>query len=176
MSTATFGLATYKGRVERVLAFKNNHTLWCGIGGQDEWAEENNPPAPSPIVIDIDTPILYVKADFVTLCTWSDVEADVEVAGSYYEYASDNDAMDKLARFLYARFTFDGTIQGIPTGTFRQVGIFSNLVPASGHGNDTWLAPADVADIGLLQYISYRRPVTFSFGEIRMEQFIAEFK
>ena len=107
---------------------------------------------------------------------WSEVSADVVLADNNFAYIDDEDAYDEFARFLYAQFTFDGTIVGIPVGTFRQVGVFSELTPTSGHLTDTWLSPANVSDVGILEYISNRRPVTFSESEVRMERIIIEFK
>jgi len=172
----TFGASAYAGRVYRALAFKSANTLWCCIGGQTGWVDDSHPPEPDLTMTTIVEPIVYVKADFTTLCVWSEVSADVEVGGNHYTYASDEDAMDMYARFLYAQFTLDGTIVGIPTGTFRQVGVFSGLTPASGHAEDSWLSPSNVDDPGILQYISNRRPVVFSESEVRQERIIIEFK
>ena len=173
---ATFGAAAYSGRIRRALLFKEHSVLWCGLGRTSEWVDEQYPPEPVLSRTTIEEPFLYYKADFITLCVWSDVESDVVVAGNNYTYVLDEDAPELYARYLYAQFTFDGTIGGMPEGTFRQTGIFSNLVPASRHENDTWLVPADVSSVGTLEYISNRRPVTFSNGEIRMERAVLEFK
>jgi len=172
----TFGAAAYAGRVGRALDFKGSKTLWCGIGRQIGWVDDLYPPEPDLTALTIEEPLVYVKADFTTLCVWSEVEADVEVADNYFAYIADVDALDNFARFLYAQFTFDGTIVGMPFGQFRQVGVFSDLVPASGHESDIWLPPANVSSVGTLEYISNRRPVTFSDGEVRMERIIIEFK
>lgn len=179
----TFGLAAYAGRVRRAKLFKNwsmaledTPSFWCGLGRQTEWLDDNLPPEPSPSAVDIEEPIVFFKADLVTLCAWSENEADVVVYGNNFEFVSDGEADEKAARWVYLQFTMDGTIEGIPTGTFRQVGVFSDLVPATGHENDEWLAPAHVEDVGTLEYISNRGPVVFSDNEVRIERTVIEFK
>ncbi|MGC8717973.1 MAG: hypothetical protein ACP5RW_08255 [bacterium] len=150
--------------------------MWCCLAGQTAWADDDDPPAPNPATLSVSDPLVYVKADFVTLCVWSETPSDVEIAGNHFTYVTDSEAMDKFARFLYAQFTFDGTIAGMPYGTFRQVAVYSNLVPTSGHSGDIWLPPQNVSSPGTLEYLSNRKPTVFSDGEIRMERIIIEFK
>ena len=91
---------------------------------------------------------------------------DITHLGTKYEFVSDGNAIAEGARYLYLLARFDPT-SGQPYDTFRQVALFSNLVPASGHESDSWLAPANVSSEGLLEYLD--NDVSTIMTETRLE-------
>jgi hypothetical protein len=143
---------TYTGRARRALLVKSNSTFWVCIGRTTAWEHEESPPSAAPGAVDVEEPIVFVKASDVSLCKYVAEGGDIEWFGDHYEFVDDDDAIEEQARFLYMVAEFHPA-QGQPYGNFRQVGVYSNLVPATGHETETWLAPINVSDKGILEFI-----------------------
>ena len=159
-------VTTYSGRSRRALLHKTGSTYWVAIGRTTAWDNEESPPDPSPNDTGVTEPIIYVTPTTVALCKVVTSGEDITHLGTKYEFVADEDAITEGARFLYLMTRFDPT-SGQPYDTFRQVGLYSNLVPASGHESDSWLAPANVSDAGLLEYID--NDVATIMTETRLE-------
>ena len=159
-------VTTYASRARRALLHKMSSTYWVAIGRTTAWDDEENPPDPSPNDTGVTEPIIYVTPTTVSLCKVVTSGEDITHLGTKYEFVADEDAITEGARFLYLLARFDPT-SGQPYDTFRQVGLYSNLVPASGHESDSWLAPANVSDAGLLEYID--NDVATIMTETRLE-------
>jgi hypothetical protein len=154
-----YGVTEYEGRIERILELKNKD-LWVEFGRPTTpWDDENIPPSPVPGAVDVDTPYLYVEATLKTVCRPA-VDNDeyvaaganaVTVGTTQYIFVADEDAYDESARWLYVKAAID-VAGGYPSGTYRQVRLFSGLTPALGHESDAWLLPANVTDPGIRQW------------------------
>lgn len=157
---ARIGVTTYGGRVKKALAMKNGDQLWMAIGRTTPWANETSPPSPTPGSTDIEEAICFVQPSQVSLCkevdetTYNGLPSDqrATIAGLFFEFVADVDAYTENARFLYIRGIFDPSL-GHPVDVFRQVGVFSGLIPAAGYEAATYLSPDNVDDRGLLEYI-----------------------
>ncbi|MEW6352109.1 MAG: hypothetical protein AB1646_23910 [Thermodesulfobacteriota bacterium] len=157
---------TYRARVKRALEMKNGDQLWVAMGRTTAWPEETSPPAPLPGATDIDEAIAFGKPVLATLARIVSEAEYGQLTGQQrvtlylggevirLGFVADGDAMTQSARFLYYRAVFNPAL-GHPAGPFRQVGIFSSLVPAAGYENADVLAPAHVQDRGLLEYIDH---------------------
>ena len=159
-------VTTYAGRARRALLHKQNSTYWISIGRTTAWDDEENPPDPSPSASTIEEPIIYVTPTTVSLAKVVTSGEDITHLGTKYEFVADGNAIAEGARYLYLLARFDPT-SGQPYDTFRQVALFSNLVPASGHESDSWLAPANVSSEGLLEYLD--NDVSTIMTETRLE-------
>jgi len=146
------GATTYIGRVLRALQFKTENELWGAIGRTTAWTDEADPPDDPVDVATIEEPIVYVKALLVGLAKTVSTGADITINGQGYAYVDDADAYDEDARFLIVDVVFDPAVQSV-YGNFRQIGIFANLIPATGHESDEFLIPANVSDEGVLVYV-----------------------
>jgi len=168
-------VTTYQGRARRGLLHKTNSTYWVAIGRTTAWDNEKNPPDPSPTASTIEEPVVYVTPTQVTLCKVVSTGEDVTHLGTKYEFVDDVDAIDEGARFLYMLARFDPT-SGQPYDTFRQVALFSNLVPATGHESDSWLAPANVSDEGLLEYLDNDVATIMTDTRLEVIEIMIEFR
>lgn len=153
---------TYLAQVQRALATKNGDTLWVAIGRTSPWTPDDEiPDDPQPGATGIDEPICYRRPVKLTVAKQVDQatydglpETDrSNVNGILLQFVDDEDAYTEYARLLYFRAVWNPVTDGHPADDFRQVGLFSGLVPSAGHEADDWLAPANVDDPGLLEYV-----------------------
>jgi hypothetical protein len=164
---------TYKSRARRALLLKDNSTFWGAIGRVTAWDNEASPPDPSPASTAVEETICYVQASLVALCTPVDDDEDVTVLGQKYAYVADEDAIDEGARFIYVKVIFDPSA-GQPYDTFRQIGLFSDLVPSAGYESETWLAPENVDSSGLLEYLSNEQSTNMSTSKKEIIEIVIE--
>lgn len=169
------GVTTYAGRTRRALLHKSNSTYWCAIGRTTAWDVESAPPSPSPGATNIDEAIVFVLPSVVSLCKPVDTGEDVTVNGQGYAFVADVDAMTEGARFLYLKTVYNPA-DGIPTANFRQNAVFTELEPAAGYENNQWLAPINVSDVGVLEYLSNHLERSLGVGEQRVIETIIEFR
>ena len=168
-------VTTYAGRARRALLHKTNSTYWMAIGRTTAWDDEENPPDPSPSATAIEEPIVYVTPTSVSLCKVVSSGEDVTHLGTKYAFVADEDAIDEGARFLYMLGRFDPT-SGQPYDTFRQVALYSNLTPSTGHESDSWLAPANVDDAGLLEYLDNDVSTIMTDTRLEVIEIMIEFR
>jgi hypothetical protein len=145
------------------------------IGRTTAWDDEANPPDPSPTASAIEEAIVYVTPTQVSLCKVVSTGEDVTHLGTKYAFVADDDAVDEGARFLYMLGRFDPT-SGQPYATFRQVALYSNLVPETGHESDSWLAPANVSDAGLLEYLDNDVSTIMTDTRLEVIEIMIEFR
>ena len=162
--------STYIGRAKTAYDLKTGSTFWVGFGRTTAWDDEETPPDVTFSEDAIEEPFLYVKATYTSCCKPAET-GDIEVAGQQYSFVADEDVLDELAYFMYALVELDYT--EMTHGTFRQVGLFTNLVPQAGYENNLWLAAANVDDPGILRYICNKTAKPF-IDEMREERIIIE--
>jgi len=168
---------TLIGRIYDALALKTNATLWVALGRTTAWSDEQNPPAASPSATTIEEPIVYVKIPdegVLSLCKRVESSEDVVVDGTKFDYVADGNAYTENAHFLFIQADYDGTT--MPYANYRQKAIFADLTPASGHESDTWLAPANVEDEGVLLYLCNKTEQTYGSTDTPCERTVLEFR
>lgn len=168
-------VTTYASRSRRALLHKQNSTFWVCVGRTTAWDDEQVPPDPSPSDSAITEPIVYVAPTTVSLCKVVSSGEDITHLGTKYEFVADEDAVDENARFLYIMARFDPTV-GQPFDTFRQIALYSNLTPVAGHESDSWLAPANVSDEGLLEYIDNDVATVMAITRLEVIEIMIEFR
>jgi hypothetical protein len=172
MSTGT---TTYKGRVKRALAFKQQSSLWACVGRKTAWTDENDPPVEEPATEYLDEPICYAAPSVITVCKQVSSGGDVTVEGQKYAFVSDGDAYTENARFVYLKALFDPD-SGQPNHNFRRTGVYSGLTPQAGYESRQWLDPANVSDPGVLEYLDNHREMSLGPGESRQIEIVIEFR
>jgi hypothetical protein len=154
--------------------FKAHSTPWVCLGRTTAWPDEDNPPDPTPGTEEIEEAIVFVKPGRFTLCKQVESGGDVTVDGVKLAFVDDANAYTENARFLFIETVFDTSIH--PHANYRQKGVFTDLTPAAGHETDDWLAPSDVSDRGVLEYLAHKTVKSFGAGETRIERTVIEFR
>ncbi len=162
------GITSYDAQVERALWIKAKN-LWIAIGRTTAWPTEQIPPSETPGTHDIDEPVAYHRPSVLSLARPVSSGGDVTFNGQQYAFVADVDAYTEYARFIYFKAVFDPIEDpGLPLTGFRQSCVYSGLVPAAGHESDQWLAPANVSDPGILEYIANHTLVSGPSAEIEI--------
>lgn len=169
------GVTSYHARIAQALTLKANPSIWCALGHTAEWPSEPTPTAEDPSISVIDTPIVYVVPNTISLAKVVSSNGDFVIAGQAYAFVSDANAYTETARFLYMKFHFDPAL-GQPYANFRQHGIYVGLVPGSGHENDQWLAPVNVSNPGRLYFVENHTVKSLDLGESRDIEILIEFR
>lgn len=167
---------SYVSRARNAWLNKTESTYWFGIGRTAAWTDENDPPTVPDDYTAIDTPIVYVKASLVKLAKIVVSGEDIIHNGVKYAWVADEDALTELARFLYCYCELTPGVGGQPYGTFRQTALYTDLVPATGHESDLWLAPANVEDVGNICYLANHIAVVLVESVTRAVPVMREFR
>lgn len=170
------GLVMLDGAVYRALQFKTYTTIWCAIGRTTAWVDEETPPQEDPTAHDIEEVIAYVKPYHTSIAKPVLTGEDVSINGLLYAFVADEDALaDQDARFLYIAGEFNPN-SGTAYGNFRQIAVYADLVPDTGHMADDWLNPADVSDPGTLCYLHNDTVTAMSPTRRQVIELVLEFK
>jgi len=162
-------IVTTLDRVMNAIRFVQQQTgsLWFVLGQITPWTtpySDISPPADSPTATGVNSPVCAMLAT----PTWV-YEDDVGGAISFIDangntrkftqVSSESTAIaDGITQVLIQTTTPGSLISALGVSTFRQVGLYSNLVPAGGHGSDTFLAAANITNFGVLEAIESSVP------------------
>lgn len=161
---------TYTGRIKRGLEFKNNNTLWFALGQTDPWPNDQSPPSPDPGQTSVNEPFIAFRPAILSMA--AEITQDqynllpdaskaivvIDQVVVYLQLFADTDAYTNIARYVYLRGVSNPAL-GYPGKTFRQVGVYTNLVPAAGYENNQWLVPTNITSFGQLEYVDNGGPV-----------------
>jgi len=168
------GISSYDAQIARALWIKGK-SLWLAIGRTTAWPatatapEDVVPAAETPGTHAIDEPIVYLRPTLISLARPVSSSGSVSVNRQQYAFVADANAYAEYGRFIYCRGIFDvEEYEGLPFGAFRQTALYSGLVPAAGHENDQWLAPANVSNHGILEYFSSHNVVAGSSADVEI--------
>lgn len=152
--------ATTQAHVDAALYLKNKAaTTYMALGKTSAWTNENIPPIPTESKTTLDELIGFKKMDTVSLCR--PLAANETTAYPTISYNSqtwvlvpDAAAQTEKACYVYYEVKIKGT--DLPTGEYRQVGVFTDLTRKTGV-TKTNLLPTEVQSRGLLQFYDNRR-------------------
>lgn len=171
------GVSGYEGRVEDALSLKAKDLWFCFCRNETPWpddgdTDETKVPSHLPADAEPAEPYLFVKAEYKSIARVAtegeydaadpSVRIAIRTGGSdddpenppiyvRYLFISDAEAYDHDARWLYARTSIDAS-GAHPPGSFRQIKMYSGLVPTSGYQAAAWLTPEKVADRGVFRW------------------------
>lgn len=171
------GVSGYEGRVEDALSLKAKDLWFCFCKSETPWpdggdTDETKVPSHLPADADPDESYLFVKAEYKSIARVAteeeydaadpSVKIAIRTGGSdddpqnppvyvRYLFIGDADAYDNDARWVYVRASIDAS-GAHPPGSFRQIKMFSGLVPTSGYQAATWLTPEKVEDRGVFRW------------------------
>lgn len=149
-------IATTSSRVYAALALKSKSaSTYFAIGKTSPWTNEKIPPASDPNATMLTETIGYKKVDNVSLCRpYVEGEVTTYPIVTYgtlkFVLIPDAEAYNQKAVQVYYEVKIVG--DELPVGTYRQVGVFTDLVPKTGVTKPN-LLPSEVQSIGILQFI-----------------------
>jgi hypothetical protein len=150
-------ISPYVGRARRARLFKQNSVFWGVVGRYDVWPNGDITVDPELTDTSIYQPLLFVQPELISLCKVVTSNEDVIHLGTKYRFIADEDAITEASHFIYLRVRFNPALNedmGVPPkDSFRQVGIYTDLIPAGGFENATFLLPEQVVDVGVLEYV-----------------------
>lgn len=149
-------IETLGGHVAVAKEFKNNlPNLWYAMAQYDPWADELVPPAEDIMTDHLDEIIGLKKFDTSQLVAPLSSVNSGQAIGDVITYdaqdwvvVSDDDALKYGARYVYLDVTINPG--DLPYSMYRQIGVFSGLIPAKGSTDKSILVPTQVSDYGLL--------------------------
>lgn len=132
------------------------YVYWAVFGKTSAWVNENDPPDVDKETVAM-TEVVFAKrftiARQVFVGTLQD--HDIVVDGTYWKIAYTlQSALANNARYLYLRF--DVNKDEGPDVTYRQIGIFYNLVPTTGNEGKVLLLPNEIQSYGSLIWLNNR--------------------
>lgn len=171
------GVSGYEGRVEDALSLKAKDLWFCFCRKDTPWPEggdtdETKVPSHLPADAEYEEPYLFVKAEYKSVARVATEqefnEADpamriaVRTGGTdgdpddppvyvRYIFVADANAYDDDARWVYVRTSIDAS-GSHPPGSFRQIKMYSGLIPVTGYQAATWLTPEKVEERGQLRW------------------------
>jgi len=147
------GILTTDFRVSLAKAQAAATNVWGAIGRTAAWPNELDPPAEVVGTVAIDTPIGYKKILTKQLVV-QDAGGAIQFKNQNYTLVDPADAFDQNVVRVFLEFSFD--YDEVPLSSFRQIGIYSGLVPTAGNELALVLLPSQVANAGGLIYYDNR--------------------
>lgn len=156
-----------RGSIRLAKIAKDNLTFWFGVGRVSPWADENNPP------VEVDTTVVIeqiqgFKRVETVLFVKEDPNGQIVFRDRKFSPVSEENIYDQDARYLYfsAWLMFDQ----FPVVTFRQTGLFVDVVPLPGYEGRDVLLPQQVNFARMIAYVNHppRRRVSWGKDLIEM--------
>ena len=166
-------LVPYAGMVDAALKLKNDLNLWVAIGQTTAWANEAAPPAEDINAQTVSGVVVYKRVETTSVCV-PDLNGLVVFQTQKYTLIQDINALSAVARYTYLKTSLNYT--EVPVVTFRQVGVFSGLVPSAGFTTADILLPTQIVSPGRLLFVANDIPRVRSINTRDIIEIIREFK
>lgn len=153
-------ITSITGHTARALDFFNR-TGYFGIGGTTAWNDENTPDTPTEYSILSETigyKLIETKFLVYPVPEGEESTSDLEFNNLKWRIATPANALENNARWVYLSSNL--SYSELPTDVvYRQVAVFTNMTPADGVPDGKLvLLPNEVANVGVQEAISFRKP------------------
>jgi hypothetical protein len=149
---------TRLGSVSRAKDFLENQ-FWICLGRTTPWNQTDTPPEASTNTTTIDEPILYKRITQAYFVKPVASNGDFYIEGTWYDIITEAQARSELISYVILVASISYEDIGDDSISFRQVGIFSRLVPKEGYEEYTILTPDQVDDPGWLEWYANLEPI-----------------
>lgn len=129
---------------------------FVGVGRTTPWADEEDPPAPSLTDTTLEELIIYKRPNRLTFVI-NDSNGDITILGGKYRALTLEEARNLQAQQVLIQTTFSTADFGGPAD-YRQIGVFTYVVPTAGNENKSILLPSEIEDPGIIIHITNRSP------------------
>lgn len=169
--------ATTTAYVDSALALlAKSETTYLALGKKTPWENESIPPMAEEDITDIQEIIGFKKMDTVSLCRplgagETTNYPTITYKGSNWVLIPKEKAHEEGAYHLYFATTVTGT--ELPTGTYRQVGVYTELKTSA---QKKALLPGEVTSRGKLQFYDNRQQFNRTDRITVTERFVVSMK
>jgi hypothetical protein len=147
-------ISTFGSHVSRALDFYNKDSIYFCIGRTTQWPDEQSPPELLPSVTDV-TEIIGFKKVEVKQLVIPDANGTIVYHNSKWSSVIPSNALSAGAKWVYVKTVIQ--YSDLPVGYYRQVGLYSNLIPATGvPAGQFSLLPDQVSERGILELADNR--------------------
>ncbi len=129
---------------------------FVGVGRTTPWADEENPPAPSSTTTTLEELIIYKRPNRLTFVT-NDDNGEITILGEKYRALTLDEARNLQAQQVLIQITLSTVDFGGPAN-YRQIGVFTYVVPTAGNESKSILLPSEIEDPGIIIHITNRSP------------------
>lgn len=129
---------------------------FVGVGRTTPWEDEEDPPAPSLTDTTLEELIIYKRPNRLTFVT-NDDNGEITILGGKYRALTLEEARDLQAQQVLIQTTFSTADFGGPAD-YRQIGVFTYVVPTAGNESKSILLPSEIEDPGLIIHLTNRSP------------------
>lgn len=161
-------------RVYQALQLVTKNDVWVGFGKTTTWGTNEPVPDVNQAAKTLDELQALKKAETLVLVV-PDTNGTIEFAGKKYRQvaADKNSALTAGARFVYVAAWLK--YSEVPVVTYRQSGVFTDVVKKAGSENKLILQAAEIQDPGYLLALNNRSPVTRETDSKELLEFLLEF-
>lgn len=147
---------TLAGHVSRAIDFFNKENVYFGIGRTTPWENELQPDEPT--VNTLLTEVVGYKKVETKYLVIPDPTGEITYKDARWKIVPANEAVSLGARWVYLNCFI--SFSELPTNvSYRQIGVFTGLIPDSDHIGQYALLPDSVDDVGRLEIIDNRSPI-----------------
>lgn len=159
-------LIVRQGSVRICKLIKDGLIFWVGVGRTTPWPNENSPPAEDPTLTTLQEIQGYKRVDSVQFVV-EDPNGTILFRNRRYRIVPEQNIYTEGARWLYLTATL--LFDQFPIVTFRQTGIFVDVVPTAGNENKDVLLPNQVQSARLIGYVNHQPRIRVSWGKDVLE-------
>lgn len=147
---------TLQGHVSRAIDFYNRGDIYFGIGRTTEWEDEKNPPIPTiESVVEELIGFKRVESKYFVV---PDADGEITYKDARWAVVPAEEAISRGSRWVYLNCFI--AFSELPTDiSYRQIGVFSGIVPKNGYENTYVLYPDNISNSGVLELIDNRKPI-----------------
>lgn len=155
------GITPLTAHIRRAVEFVERTDVYVAMAKTSPWTDDNAPPDPDPLTVDVTEPVAYKKPTKQTLLV-PDATGPIEIYGVTWREVDTADAYTEKARHVWLQGEF--VRDEVPTNiSYRMIGVYSELqrepVDLAANPGRTLLLPVHVQDPGVLEYLYHDKPI-----------------
>lgn len=144
------------GRINRArIYYENVGDLYIAIGRTSPWNDEENPPDPTGLETNVEEVIGFKKVDQFYFVVEDEVGGNLTFRGKTWRIVTVDNIFIEQSRWIYVSASIVG--DELPLSEYRQVGLYSGLVPSFGFENADVLLPNQIDNSGVLEILGNRK-------------------
>lgn len=179
-------ITTIRGHVARALDFYSKTSVYVGIGKSSEWSEDDRTElTPEGTLVSDDFPPIPMAdndlKEFIAMkkvdnkfLVYPSEDGELGYRGTKWAIATPESAVELGARWVYisTKLSYNDVSTDID---YRQVGVYSNVVPKESGETKYVLFPSDIDGMGLLEVLDNRKPIYREPDQQETLTFLIEF-